>query len=113
MANAKRNFLHSALFHALHGESATRNTKLKLLDDLCRLRDGDTSGDGSGAEDTSMTPVVDEGELLEMAEYSLRDYVPQAEAEFQKALRDLAQVVDKHVPKDDTVGSVGTTQDAQ
>lgn len=36
-----------------------------------------------------MTPVVDEGELLAMADFSLRDYMAQAEVVFKKELRNL------------------------
>lgn len=117
MQNAKYSFLSCALFHALLGESAIRNTKLKFLEDLCR-----SPLDGSSAENASMIPVVDTGELLESAEYSLCEYVREAEAVFHKELRSLAEVEHQsatNAGKDaaaDTTGvgsAVGTTQDAQ
>lgn len=89
--HAPINFLRSALFHALHGESAVRNAKLRALRavyDNVDTPDLDASGD-----DLSTTPVFDEKELLERCDLSLDDYLSEAEKDFHVSL--LAQATEQ------------------
>lgn len=86
-------FLRSALFHALHGESAVRNAKLRalrLLYDNLDIPDPDASGD-----DLSTTPVFDEKEVLERCDHSLDDYLSDAHKDFHAALLEVAQSLQK------------------
>ena len=85
MKLASATFLSSALFHALHKESAIRNMRLKLLEERC----AEAGKTYEQLEELSMTPVVDEAEVLQHADYSLSAYIPEAEAVLQQALKDV------------------------
>ncbi len=91
--HAPMDFLRSALFHALHGESAVRNAKLRalgLLYDNVNVPDPDASGD-----DLSTTPVFDEKEVLERCDHSLDDYLSEAEKDFHVALLEVTEALQK------------------
>lgn len=102
-------FLCCALFHALHGQRATRNAKLKALEvyysdftlprstsknnnhnnDSADEAEEDSENDGGGNENevSSTTPVCDEKELAERVDYSLVDYLTEAEEDLREALK--------------------------
>lgn len=83
-------FLRSALFHALRGERATYNAKLRALMAMYEPRDNDNAdnNDNNDNEVSSVTPVVDEKEVLERTSHSLRRYLQQAKKEFAQALQE-------------------------
>lgn len=77
----------SALFHALHGDSATRVNKMKALR---KLYDSVEIPDGEGDVDP---PVFSEKEVLAQVDHSLGDYLKEAEEELQEALQEVHQAV--------------------
>lgn len=87
LKHAPEDFMLSALFHALHGDSATRVNKLKALRklyDTVEVPDGDDDGD---------EPLFSEQQVLAQVDHSLIDYLKEAEEDLQDALRELPQGV--------------------
>jgi len=87
LKHAPEDFMLSALFHALHGDSATRVNKLKALR---KLYDTVEIPDGEGNEDP---PVFSEKEVLAQVDHSLGDYLREAEGELQEALQEVHQAM--------------------
>jgi hypothetical protein len=83
MRSVPPNFLRCALFDALAGESSIRNLRLKYLEELCAR-----AGNAEDLENLSTTPVVDDSELLQDADFDLSGRVGEARAALRKALRE-------------------------
>lgn len=79
LKHAPEDFMLSALFHALLGDSATRINKLKALRKLY-----DTVEIPDGADDG---PVFSEKEVLARVDHSLGDYLKEAEEDLHLALQ--------------------------
>jgi hypothetical protein len=84
MRSVPPNFLRCALFDALVGESSIRNLRLRYLEELC-ARAGSNTED---LENLSTTPVVDDSELLQGADFDLSGRVGEARVALRKALRE-------------------------
>jgi hypothetical protein len=107
MRVARKDFLHSTLFHALNGESVLRNLRFKYLEEVCSAAGRSTEE----LEDLSMTPVVGEAELLQSADFSLAGYVEEARGALEQALRDVRKLgVDMAYLTEHTEQSVAAAQ---
>ena len=92
MRKAPTQFLLSALYHALNGESLLRTMRCKYMEEVCARAKVDVAADGQLSEgdeleNLSMTSIVGDTELIQQADFSLRDYVDEAKSALRAILK--------------------------